>query len=1270
MSEKLARILKLKRERFIMEISGVIAKQLCESSRVNIRLYPWFAEQMGNGIFTNFIVLKKLPEAKHFNYEREIPEFENILLADPQFNKSSTFHLLLGVEFWAKIIRDHVIHSSVGLCAQNTTFGYVVFGSISLGNGSELSKISLNTAIDEQNTYVMNELLARFWELNDPIESKYTAAEEKVERYFVETTTRDLEGRFVVRIPFKDNDEELGESRTIALKRFFQIERRLERDKELRKNYNKFMQEFIDLGHMRRATNCEKRANGYYIPHHAVTKKFRVVFDASCVTNNGKSLNDVQLAGPNLQENLAMVIMRFRLHRIVFATDVRKMFRQFKIHKDDLKFQKIIWRFDSNEPLSEYVILTVVYGMKASPFLAMRCMYELAKIYKKEYPMAARATELERYMDDYFSGADNEEQIVRLYNELREMLGHAGLELGKWKTNCPALIERINRDLVDYSESVDLNDEFSSILGLKWIPASDCFLFQVNTEVDNEMIITKRVVTSNVAKLYDPNGYLGPVIVQGKLFIQQLWILKLEWDEPLCEQNVKVWMDFHKQLILLNKVRIPRWLQTTATRRIELIGFADASAKAYGAVIYVRTFDDNFISCQLLTSKSRVAPLKEISIPRLELCAVELLVKLMNEVRSQCELKYVRYYMFTDSMIVLRWIKKDATNFKTFVANRILIIQKYSQDDVWHHVPTNMNPADLLSRGMSTSELLNCSLWWNGPEFIKESYDKWPRAKLDFHPDQLLLDRGEYKASVLWVKTAIKSDEWLTIGNLPLIERYSSLSKVVRITAYINIAISRFKKGNERDDVIGFSNQQLNDALEYWIKYTQKLYFWSDMQAIHVNGTLNDKSSLVNLKPFLDDSGIMRVWGRIENAQVNYDERHPVIIPEHSIFARLLMKEAHEKTKHGNVQIMLHYVRAKYWILHSKRVALRVTKSCVRCIRFSQEDKQQLMADLPCERLSVAPPFTYCGVDYFGPVKLKRYEGRCNTIVQGYIAVFVCMTTKIIHLECCTDLTTEKFIWAFTRFSSIYGTPMKMLSDNGKTFVGAKNELQKIMDSWQSKEMCEYLMQHNVQWKFITPKAPNQGGLWEAAVKSTKFHLKRILSEISLTYERYQTVLAGVSAVLNSRPLVPLSDNPLDLNYLTPAHAYTGGRIIRPLTRNLSDLSPSVIKHKRMMDKMNLDFWNSFRKDYLSTLQTRYKWNTPSENLKINDFVIIKEDNVPPGQWNVARVIEVFPGEDGLVRNVHLRTARTEFSRPVRKLVRLFISDEDQEKTQTTKFAN
>lgn len=361
MSEKLVRMLKLKKERLTIQIEGIIGKHLIESGVIYTSVCPWYSERMENGIFTKFLMLKDLPKLRKNYFKKRIPEFDGLMLADPHYNKPVALQLVLGVEFWAKIIENHVVHSISGLCAQKTIFGYVIFGGMQ-GNDEEPNDgISLRTSIDEKHESVMDQLLARFWELRDPSDCGYTVAEQRAEQYFSENTRRDESGRFIVRIPFIENGNTLGESRTIALKRFFQLERKLEKNNQLREQYNQFMREFIELGHMRKANSQEKRANGYYIPHHAVTTNFRVVFDGSCVTSNGKSINDIQLPGPNLQEQLSIIIMRFRFHRIVFATDVRKMFRQFKMHDDDLIFQKIFWRFSANEPLLEYVLLTVVY---------------------------------------------------------------------------------------------------------------------------------------------------------------------------------------------------------------------------------------------------------------------------------------------------------------------------------------------------------------------------------------------------------------------------------------------------------------------------------------------------------------------------------------------------------------------------------------------------------------------------------------------------------------------------------------------------------------------------------------------------------------------------------------------------------------------------------------------------------------------------------------------------------------------------------------------
>lgn len=297
MSEKVVRMLKIKKERLMIEVNGIIGNHLVESGIVHTTVYPWFNERLNDGIMTKFIVLKDLPKPKRGEIVERIIEFEGLILADPHYNRECTFQILLGVEFWANIIQNHVIRSPVGLCAQSTKFGYVVFGGIQMSGQQQIKSLTLRVSTDGAKEEIMNKLLARFWELNDPCDTHYTVAEERAERYFQETTVRDEKGIFAVRVPFIEGDTTLGDSRTIALKRFFQLERKLERNAALRQEYNTFMREFIDLGHMRKANRAEKRAIGYYIPHHAVEHNFRVVFDGSCVTTNGKSLNDIQLPG-------------------------------------------------------------------------------------------------------------------------------------------------------------------------------------------------------------------------------------------------------------------------------------------------------------------------------------------------------------------------------------------------------------------------------------------------------------------------------------------------------------------------------------------------------------------------------------------------------------------------------------------------------------------------------------------------------------------------------------------------------------------------------------------------------------------------------------------------------------------------------------------------------------------------------------------------------------------------------------------------------------
>lgn len=503
---------------------------------------------------------------------------------------------------------------------------------------------------------------------------------------------------------------------------------------------------------------------------------------------------------------------------------------------------------------------------------------------------------------------------------------------------------------------------------------------------------------------------------------------------------------------------------------------------------------------------------------------------------------------------------------------------------------------------------------------------------------------------------------WLSITGIKLIERYSNLAKVLCLTAYFFKAIEIMKKKKPKPTQpihVQLTNQEMNNALNYWIRYTQLSAFNIELGMIESKQELPKSSVLRKMCPFIDAESILRVRGRLSNAEVTYDEKYPIIIPGNSAFGKLLLQEAHEKTLHGNIQLMLNYANSRYWIISGRTAARDVVKRCVMCLRYAKQEQQQLMGDLPKERVLASAPFTHCGVDLFGPVKIKRYEHRCRVEDKGYVVVFVCMATKMVHMECVSDMSTRKFTWALERLSSVYHTPEVIWSDNAKYFKGTENELKDAVESWNTKELCEFLSLKNIEWKYICPRAPFQGGIWESAVKSAKYHLNRILNGYSLTFERLSTLLYKVSSVLNSRPLIPLTSDPFDLNYMTPSRAFSGEKSVQPLARNFENVPINKIIQQRLIDKIHQDFWSVWSKEYLRALQNRYKWQSKEENLEVGDFVIIKEDNIPPNKWYTARVIETYPSKDGLVRNVKLRTAQSDLKRPVQKLIRLRINDEN-----------
>lgn len=309
------------------------------------------------------------------------------------------------------------------------------------------------------------------------------------------------------------------------------------------------------------------------------------------------------------------------------------------------------------------------------------------------------------------------------------------------------------------------------------------------------------------------------------------------------------------------------------------------------------------------------------------------------------------------------------------------------------------------------------------------------------------------------------------------------------------------------------------------------------------------------------------------------------------------------------------------------------------------------MGDLPAERCTPARPFCHTGVDYAGPIRYRSAKGRGHTTQKAWIAVFVCLSTKAMHLDIVTDYSSKAFLAAFDRFVSRRGLPSTMWSDNGTTFHGADHELHESFRSvMHSNEVLSKCAVDGVNWKFIPPNAPHFGGLWEAGVKSVKGHLGRMLSDFAPTYEELYTMLCCIEACLNSRPLAPLRDDPESLDALTPGHFLTGSALLSVPIYTDPQERICLTNRWKQVTRLTTSFWERWHREYLHVLQTRNKWERPTDSITLNDLVIIRTPNVPPATWPLARVVELLPGKDGHVRVARVRTATSEFVRPITQL--------------------
>lgn len=1194
---------------------------------------------------------------------------KGIVLADPNFSNPDSIDVLLGAGIFPSLLSNDNLRLGPGLPhLVRTVFGWIVMGVFSKGkvDGSVQCSIS---SLEENLEFNSN--APRLWELEEPDDKITSVEEEMALREFERSTVRDTDGRFVVRLPKNKEVSCIGDSYQIALRRFECLERRFAKDPTLFDQYYAFMNEYYQLGHMEKISlnDIEPSSTKYFIPHHAVMKndstttKLRVVFDASSRSSSDMSLNNILLKGPVVQSDLFDLLIRFRFPKFAMSADIEKMYRQILVNDNDRNLQLILWRNNPSLPISIFRLKTVTYGTTPAPFLATKCLHKLGEVNATCYPASSKILQRDFYVDDLITGADDIEQALQIQSELISILASAGFHLRKWCSNDPRLLQNVPDTDKEIQWSPKSSVESVKTLGVIWSPKNDCFSLKVLDFSSKDTRITKRKISSESGSIFDPLGFVNPFVVKAKLIIQELWKQKLDWDDEVPESISKDWVKFREQLGKLNEFSIPRAILCSKYQRIEMHGFADASAKAYGAVIYIRSISENGeIQTSFLCSKSKVAPIGRVTIPKLELSAARLLCDLALKIEECTEYTIHEKYYWSDSEVALWWIQKNPASFKPFVANRVNAIQQLSSISQWNHIPGSENPADIVSRGMSVQDLIESDLWFKGPSFLQQCNQDWPYGKFTSLVDESEACKELRKVTVMLSRLDFNKQNFLESVNHR--NSFFTLQKVIGfMLRFIKNCQARCKNTEvARKDYQKIRALHSCELRDYVLKNSVPLTvveLESSLKGIvrflqgqfHMEKDLN--TSLRKLLPFKDREDIIRVGGRLKNSYLPFDAKHPMLLPNCKI-TDLLIEKIHKEKLHAAPQALLSFVRERFWPLNGKRTCTKIFHRCIICFKSKPSDIHQLMGDLPHERTSLVAPFTHTGIDYAGPFEI-HYKLRGKRPTKAYLAVFICFAIKAVHLEVVSDLTTEAFLACLKRFVSRRGRPEVIYSDNATNFIGAKRELKEVFELVEKnyERIVDFCTKESVSWATIPAGSPHFGGLWEAAVKRAKYYMQSLIKNVSLTFEELNTVVIEVESIMNSRPLCPLSENPNDFGALTPNHFLISGCSEFIPDKHFFDDKKKLLKRWELISKLRSDVWEDFHKFYLHNLQERTKWNKPTQNVENGQLVMIHNKGVLAKKWELGRILKAIPGEDGFVRVVDIQTSNGIKRRAITKVAPL-----------------
>ena len=1053
---------------------------------------------------------------------------------------------------------------------------------------------------------------------------------------------KEAQKRWFTSYPWLCPRSALSKNDGIAYQSLMSLEKNLRRNPDLAQAFLEQIDEMVSRGAAVLLSDEDLsgwEGDYFYLPMVGVkskSKRFRVCFDASRKQGSNRTcLNDCLMKGPDrFLNNLLSVIVGFRNGRVGAAADIAKFHNQVYLTEEDMHMQRFLWRrldFDA-KPVT-YAVRVNNFGVKPANCIATCALRKSADSFEQVYPSESEDLKKQTYIDDILTAGDDRESTLTKTSRIDEILDHAGMPAKGWTLS--------GDQGDDVSIGVDSSELSEKVLGVKWKPVSDSFSFVVvlgfgdvevrSTEefhrLSASLGLTRRIVLSNVAKVFDPVGFLCPVILEAKLLMRESWCGEAAgWDDKFRGELSEKWLKLFSLLFDLEEVEFSRalWPVDEVVGLPILVVFSDGSALAYGSVAYIRwKLLSGGVWTRLVMAKSKIAPKNILSIPRMELNGAVLGSRLRNFLVKETSLVFEKVLHLVDSSTVLGYLHKVSGAFKPYEGIRIAEIQSggvfmEGRLEGWAWIAGEHNPADWCTKSRTAKDLAS-EFWQSGPDFLRDDESCWP-IKWSYRQDKLEGEIIKAEKEVHCHVAQVENVDYVA----RLLTRVSSWKKAVRVFAWMLRVKSKRK-------LAYLSVEELAVARSLLIQHAQ-LQIASELE-----DGVSGKGRFRKLAP-VKHGETWRVGTRMRlQVPFTLDSELPVIVPDGRL-ALLIMEDCHRFCHAGQDGTLCRFRAEGYWLVRAGHLAKTVVRRCIPCRKIRKVKMSQRMGEFSEDRLKEPMAWGYCQLDLFGPF-LCRGDVNPRTSKKTWGMVIEDLNSGAVHLDIVQDYSTNALLATLRRFGSLRGWPGVICTDPGSQLESAKG----ILEHWwiqMEHPLRDFGSTKNFRWNVSPPDSAWRQGKAERRIAVVKKLLNLAVADSRLTPVELQTVLFEVSNICNERPIT-LSKPREDGTYaiITSNQLLLGrSRNILPDDTVISDVLSTSARY-RLLHHVTTVFWQRWSSEVSPGLVVRQKWHSTSRQIKVGDIVMVCDSSEWKAKYRLAVVDAVNVSCDGLIRSGTLRYA-------------------------------